>query len=382
MKQYRRQFPLFQRKTYINSCSYGALATSVEDALLGYLRDRREQGSCWEQWVGQLEELRGKTAELLGAGESEIAIMPSVTNGLNAFVSCLDYAGERRRVVNTSFDFPTTAQIWHAQKQRGAEVVTVELDDCTDPLAAFEQAIDEQTLVVSIPWVCYRNGRKLDIKAITELAQSRGALAVVDAYQGVGTMPLDVKEVGADIVLGGYLKYLLGTAGLGFMYVREPLSTELTPTTSGWFSQEDIHAMAISDNTPATSARRFEGGTPNVPGLYACNAGLGLIKEVGIGPISEHIEYITQQIKTGVRDRGWLLATGEGPHGAMLAVRSHDMHGLVAKVEEEGVVISCRDENIRISPHFYNDDGDIERLFSALDKHRNLLAEQTSTAAS
>lgn len=372
MKQYRARFPLLANKTYINSCSYGALADSVEEALLDYLRDRRKQGACWEQWVGQLEELREKTARLLGAGSEETAILPSLTSGFNSFVSCLDYS-ERPRIVNTSFDFPTTAQIWHAQKRRGAEVVTVQLDDTDDPLAVFEKSIDERTQVVSIPWVCYRNGRKLDIRAITELAHQRGALAVVDAYQGLGTMPCNVKDVGADVVLGGYVKYLLGTAGMGFMYVREPLATQLQPTASGWFSQEDIHAMAIADNTPAESARRFEGGTPNVAGLYACNAALDLISEVGVEAISGQIEYLTQQIKNGIQARGWSLATGDGPHGAMLAVGCRDMHGLVARLAEEDVVVSCRDDNIRISPHFYNDDGDIERLFSVLDKHRQLL---------
>lgn len=373
MKEYRARFPLLAHKTYLNSCSYGALADSVEEALLDYLRDRREQGACWEQWVGQLEELRGKTAEMLGASPEEVAILPSLTAGLNALVSALDYTGERHRVINTSFDFPTTAQIWHAQKDRGAEVVTVHLDDRDDPLAAFEECIDDQTLVVSVPWVCYRNGRKLDVDAITELAHRRGALVIVDGYQGLGTMPYHVKESGADVVLGGFVKYLLGTAGMGFMYVRDPLATQLRPTTSGWFAQEDVHAMAISDNTPAASARRFEGGTPNVAGLYACIAALDLISEVGVPAISCHIEHLTQQIKEGIRAHGWLLATGDGPHGAMLAVGCHDMHGLVAKLGEENVVVSCRDNNIRISPHFYNDDSDIERLFGALEKHRKLL---------
>lgn len=373
MKEYRARFPLLAHKTYLNSCSYGALADSVEAALLDYLRDRREQGACWEQWVGQLEGLRGKTAELLGASPEELAILPSLTAGFNSFVSALDFTGERRRVINTSFDFPTTAQIWHAQKNRGAEVVTVHLDDRDDPLAAFEECIDDRTLVVSVPWVCYRNGRKLDVHAITELAHRRGALVIVDGYQGLGTMPYDVKDSGADVVLGGFVKYLLGTAGVGFMYVRDPLATQLHPATSGWFAQEDVHAMAISDNTPAASARRFEGGTPTVVGLYACIAALDLLSEVGVPAISCHIEYLTQQIKEGIRARGWLLATGDGPHGPMLAVGCHDMHGLVAKLGEENVVVSCRDNNIRISPHFYNDDSDIEHLFSALEKHRKLL---------
>lgn len=373
MKEYRAAFPLLAHKTYLNSCSYGALAKTVDSALRRYLEDRHAGGACWEQWVGQQEELRARTADLLGADSEEIAIVPSLTAGFNSFVSCLDYRGERCKIINTSYDFPTTAQIWHAQKARGADVLTLPLDHEKDPLAAFEQAIDANTRIVSIPWVCYRNGRRLDIEAITRLAHRHGALVAVDAYQGVGTLPCDVRAVGADLLLGGYLKYLLGTAGLAYMYVRADLIPELQPTTSGWFAQEDVHAMAISANIPAATARRFEGGTPDVAGLYACNAGLELLADIGIPAISEQIDYLTSKIKAGIRERGWRLATGDAPHGAMLALQCRDMHALVDRLAADGVVVSCRDNNIRISPHFYNDDSDIDALFASLEKHRELL---------
>lgn len=373
MHAYRAQFPLLQHKTYLNSCSYGAMPESVEAALQRYLQDRREQGACWEQWVGMLEQLRTDTAKLLGAASDEIALVSSLSAGLNALVSCLDFGGERNEVVATSFDFPTTAQIWHAQKARGANIRVAELDDAADPMAIFDELIGDNTLVVSIPWVCYRNGRRLDIEAIASLAKARGALVVIDAYQGVGTMPCNVHELDADVVLGGYLKYLMGTAGTAYMYVREAQIEQLMPVNSGWFSQADVHAMSIADNEPSPSARRFEGGTPNVAGLYACLAGLEFLHEVGIEAISARIDELTQAIEDGIRQRGWQLASGEAPHGAMLALRCHDMHQLVAKLAEEDVVVSCRDSNIRISPHFYNDAGDIERLFAALDKHRALV---------
>lgn len=373
MAEYRARFPLLERKTYLNSCSYGALADSVEWALLAYLKDRRELGACWGRWVDQLEGLRGKTARLLGADSAEVAIVASLTAGLNTFASCLDFSGARRKVVTTSYDFPTTAQIWHAQKRRGADIALAQLDEAGDPLAIFERLIDEQTLVVSVPWVCYRNGRRLDINAISELAHRRGALVVVDAYQGVGTLPCDVRHIGADLLLGGYLKYLIGTAGVAYLYVRESLIETLNPSASGWFSQADVHAMVIADNFPAPSARRFEGGTPDVAGLYACLAGLELIEEVGIETIRDRIDHLTGRIRDGIGERGWHLASGDSPHGAMLALRCRDMEALVAQLAEEDVVVSCRDDNIRISPHFYNDDGDIERLFAALEKHRGLL---------
>lgn len=373
MTDYRARFPLLAQKTYLNSCSYGALADSVEQAMLAYLKDRRERGACWEQWVGQLEQLRSSTARLLGADSDEVAIVASLSAGFNAFVSGLDFNGDRRKVVVTSFDFPTTAHIWHAQKQRGADIAVAQLDEAEDPLAVFDSLIDDQTLVVSIPWVCYRNGRRLDVKAIAELARQRGALVVVDAYQGVGTMPCDVREWDVDLVLGGYLKYLMGTAGVAYLYVRASLIPSLKPVASGWFSQADVHAMEIVDNVPAPTARRFEGGTPDVSGLYACQAGLELLEEVGVDKASARIDHLTRSLQEGIRERGWHLATGDMPHGPMVALRCHDMTALVERLAQEDIVVSCRDGNVRISPHFYNDDSDVESLFAALEKHRTLL---------
>ncbi|MCB1679816.1 MAG: aminotransferase class V-fold PLP-dependent enzyme [Halioglobus sp.] len=373
MSDIRQRFPLLQHKTYLNSCSYGALEEGVEASILTYLRDRREHGACWEKWVAQLEILRGKTAELLGADADEIAIVPSLTAGFNALVSCLDFSGKRNKVVATSFDFPTTAQIWHAQKRRGADIVMAPLDDAADPRSVVDSLVDERTLVVSVPWICYRNGRRLDIATIAKLVHSRGALLVVDAYQGVGTMPCDVSVMQADVLLGGYLKYLMGTAGVAYMYVKSSLVKTLEPTTSGWFAQENVHAMAIAENVPAASARRFEGGTPDVAGLYACIAGLDVLAEMGVDAAARQVRHLTELICAGVLERGWELATGDHPHGAMLALRCHDMVALVERLGDEGVVVSCRDGNVRISPHFYNNEADITALFKALEKHRDLL---------
>ncbi|WP_162299958.1 aminotransferase class V-fold PLP-dependent enzyme [Kineobactrum sediminis] len=375
----RSHFPILSRKTYLNSCSYGALADSVRRAMEQYLDDRDSRGACWEQWVGDQEMLRDSTATLLGAQASEIALVSSLSAGLNAFVSCLDFAGSRNKVVVTSHDFPTTAQIWHAQKPRGANIQRVELDDCTDPenvLELFANAIDATTAVVCVPYICYRNGRKLDVGAIAKLAHAQGALMVVDAYQAVGTFPVDVKALDADVLLGGYLKYLMGTAGMAYMYVKDELVEKLLPTTSGWFAQEDVSAMAIADNVPAHSARRFEDGTPNVSAIGACRAGLDILHDTGMDAITRQNVLVTDAIKREAAARGWISATGDWPHGAMIALRSTDMMKLVTQLGDAGVVISCRDGNIRISPHFYNDENDIKALFKALDENSELMVRE------
>lgn len=374
----RSHFPILDRKTYLNSCSYGALADSVRQAMEQYLDDRDSLGACWEQWVVDQEGLRENTAQLLGAQASEVALVPSLSAGLNAFVSCLDFTGARNKVVVTSHDFPTTAQIWHAQKRRGADVHRVELDDCADhgeALTRIASAIDSTTAVVSVPQICYRNGRRLDVGAIAELAHAQGALVVVDAYQAVGTFPVDAKALDADVLLGGYLKYLMGTAGMAYMYVKGELVETLLPSTSGWFAQEDVSAMAIADNVPAYSARRFEGGTPNVSAIGACRAGLAIVQETGMDAIETQNILVTDAIKREAAARGWVSATGEWPHGAMIALRSTDMLKLVARLGEAGIVVSCRDGNVRISPHFYNNEADIQALFEALDRNSDLLVQ-------
>lgn len=373
----REQFPIFEHTTYLSSCSHGALSLQVRQAYENYLDDRDRYGANWEYWVGQLETARTAIAALIGCDPNELAVTPSVSNAVSSLASGIDFTGERNRIVCTDFDFPTTGQIWRAHEQRGAEVVFVKAaeDGKTIPYENFVDLIDERVAIVSIPHVCYRNGAKLDVKPIVELAQSKGALVVLDSYQALGTFPIDVLDLGVDVLLGGAQKYLLGSSGVAFMYVKDQVIKQLNPTTSGWFCQENIHAMDIYSNQPSMSARRFEGGTPNVPNLYAIIAGLDIIRSVGLDKIEEHISELTSALKTGVLERGFTLATHENEHyhGPMIAVKSNDMHHLVDTLALENIATSCRDGNLRVAPHIYNNLRDIEHLLDALTKHRHLL---------
>jgi len=372
----RERFPIFGSKIYINSCSYAALSIDVRAAYEQYLSDRDEHGSHWEHWVGMLEDMRARFAMLLNAGSGEMAITSSLSEGVNALASALDFKGERNKIVVTDFDFPTTAQIWYAQEKRGAKIVRVKADgeDKTLPLVNFEKAIDESTLLVSIPHICYRNGACLDLKPIIEIAHKHGALVFVDCYQAVGAIPINVKELDVDFMAGGMLKYLLSTAGTGFLYVREVLIANLEPATTGWFSQRDIHAMDHTKNDPSPTARRFESGTPNVANIYAAIAGLKLIEEVGISNIQNDVATLTDDIKNRVEENGFKLGVTKDGHGPMISIKSNDAYALVAKLAEENIITSCRDDNLRISPHFYNNLDDIEHLFGGLLKNQTLMA--------
>lgn len=376
MNHYRQQFPIFAHTTYINSCSYGALANRVSQAMQQYLDDRQQHGECWPQWMRMMEQLRENTARLLGCHCGEIALTSSLSAGLNALVSGLEFADrpDKCKVICTDYDFPTSSQIWHAQKTRGAQIVMVELEQSPTPEQDICDRIDHHTAIVSIPYICYRHGRKLDVEKIIRQAHQHHALVILDAYQAAGSCVVDACKLNVDVLLGGYLKYLLGTSGLAFMYVRKNLLDTITPKTSGWFAQHDVHAMRINENQFAKTARKFESGTPDVSAIYACDAGLEIINEVGIGTIAKSIEQLTGLIKKAAHDHGWQLATGNHPHGPLLAIRSTDMHRLVERLREQAIVVSCRDNNIRISPHFYNNTEDIDKLLVGLNKHSALLA--------
>jgi selenocysteine lyase/cysteine desulfurase len=371
----RDRFPILQKKVYLNSCSQGALSIDVKQAYETYLHDWDEKGSPWELWVERGEAARQAFAGLVKAEPDEVAVCTSVSAGVSALASALDFTGERNKVVISDFEFPTIAQIWHAQEQRGARVVHVPAAGNIIPIERFAEAIDERTKLVSITHVCFRNGSRLDVPAIVELAHRHGALVLLDSYQALGTFPIDVKALSVDFLSGGTLNYLLASAGLAYLYVRKELIPGLQPTSMGWFSQANIFAMDIYANTLSPTARRFESGTPPVPNIYAGLAGMELIQSVGLEQIEAHIQELTGAIKEGAMRRGFTLVTPVDParHGALITLRSPNVTQLVKRLEEDGIITSSRDNNLRISPHVYNNLADVSRLMDCLTKHKELL---------
>lgn len=373
--QIRSRFPIFQNKVYMNSCSQGALSLDVQQAYGDYMHDWMERGSPWEYWVERQETARNAFASLINAEPNEVAVTTSVSAAVSALASAFDFSDERNKVIISDFEFPTVAQIWHAQETRGAQVVHVPASGNAIPLQRFEDAIDERTAIVSITHVCFRNGVLLDVPEIIKIAHRKGALVVLDSYQALGTMPIDVKKLKVDILVGGVLKYLLASAGLAYMYVRKDLIPLLNPTTMGWFSQANIFAMDIYANTPSPTARRFESGTPPVPNTYAAVAGIKLIQSIGLENIERHVREITGAIKEGAMRRGFNLVSPADPtkHGAMVTLRSHKVDLLVKWLERDGVIVSSRDNNLRISPHIYNTLADVDCLLDCLTKYKDLL---------
>jgi selenocysteine lyase/cysteine desulfurase len=370
----RHRFPIFAQRVYINSCSQGALSDAVRGAYEQYLSDWDEYGAPWEYWVERGEAARMSFAGLVNADPDEVAVTTSLSAGVSALASGLRFA-RRSKVVLTDWEFPTIGQIWHAQEARGARVVHVPAaDDGTIPLEHFERTIDDDTLIVSITHVCYRNGAMNDVRKIVDLAHERGALVLLDAFQSIGSLPVDVRELDVDFLGAGVLKYLLGSAGLGFFYCRRELVERIWPTQTGWFADENIFAMDHTDYSPAHTAARFQSGTPPVPNIYAGIAGIELMQEVGIAATREHVNTLNEHFIAGLDELGATLATPRDRHGALMCVKSTDSKALVAALDADGIVTSERDGNLRVSAHCYNTREDVDTVLAALEKHRSLLA--------
>ena len=370
----RHRFPIFERLVYVNSCSQGALSDAVRAAYLDYLDGWDDRGAPWDYWVERSEAARSSFARLVNAQPDDVAVTTSVSAGVSALASAVDFSA-RPRVVISDFEFPTIGQIWHAQQVRGAEVTIVKADGPEIPLERFEQAIDERTSIVSIAAVCYRNGTRLPVEEIARIAHDRGALVVLDAYQAAGTYPLDVEALGVDVLAAGVLKYLLASAGLAFMWVRPGLAEQLSPTQTGWFADQNIFEMDHTDYSPAPDARRFQSGTPPIPAIYGGIAGMELMQEIGIAETRRHVLGLTDRLIEGVEALGGIVPTPRvhEHRGALVCVASTDAPGLVDTLGEDGIVTSERDGNLRVSPHAYNTEEDIDAVLAALERHRHLL---------
>jgi selenocysteine lyase/cysteine desulfurase len=372
----RHRFPIFGQRVYINSCSQGALSDAVRASYEQYLADWDEHGAPWEYWVERGEAARAAFAGLVNADPDEVAVTTSLSAGVSALASGLRFA-RRSKVVLTDWEFPTIGQIWHAQEARGARVQHVPTaDDGTIPLEHFDRVIDEDTLLVSITQVCYRNGAMIDVPKVVELAHERGALVLLDSFQAIGSLPVDVRELGVDFVGAGVLKYLLGSAGLGFFYCRRDLVERVWPTQTGWFADENIFAMDHTDYSPAHTASRFQSGTPPIPAIYAGIAGIELMQEIGIAATREHVNALNAHFIAGLDDLGAKLATPRDAErrGALVCVKSTDAKALVGALDADGIVTSDRDGNLRVSAHCYNTVEDVDSVLEALQRHRELLA--------
>jgi selenocysteine lyase/cysteine desulfurase len=381
IQEIRSRFRIFQRKIYLNTCSQGALSDAVQTGLEDYIASWHEQGSPWELWVNRYEAARSAFAQFINASPDEVAIVTSASAGINGIASALNFR-ERKKVVMGEFEFPTMGHVWLAQRGRGAEVQFVGAEGNCIPAVNYEKVVDRNTCIVPLTHVCFKNGFRSEVSAITQIAHRSGALVMLDDYQDCGTRPVDVKAMDLDFFVTGTLKYLLGPPGLAFMYVRKDLISSLVPTMTGWFAQTNPFAFDPQNIDLSPSARRFESGSPSVPNVYAAMPGLQLLKEIGMENVAAHIKRLTQSLLRWALDLGIRAKTPADSAGPLVVFESKDSSLLVQKLAESDIVASNRHDGLRISFHVYNTMDDVEAVEEVLKKNINLLVLQPASVGS
>lgn len=380
VREIRSRFKIFQSKIYLNSCSQGALSDAVESGFHQYIASWHEQGSPWETWVERYEAARTAFAKFIHASPDEVAIVTSVSAGINGIASALDFR-ERSKVVMGEFEFPTMGQVWLSQRARGADVRFAQAQNNAIPAGAYEQLIDHNTLIVPLTHVCFKNGFRADVGTVTQMARSAGALVMLDDYQDCGTRPVDVKAMDLDFYVTGTLKYLLGPPGLAFLYVRRELIPSLAPTVTGWFGQKDPFAYNPQHLELSPTARRFESGSPSVPNVYGAIPGFQMLEEIGMEEVAGHVEKLAQELLNRTRELGILTKTPSRSVGPLVVLQCRDSTRLLQILAQNGIVASNRFDGLRISFHVYNTLDDVNAVADVLRKNVQILAVAPATAA-
>jgi kynureninase len=332
----------------------------VYDAMRGYADSWAERGvRAWEEgWWEMAVAVGDKIAPLIGAKPGEISLHQNVTLIQAIIASCFDFRGPRNKIVMTDLEFPSIQYFYHEQKRLGARV---ELVASTDPvridLDKFLAAIDETTLLVPISQVLFRSSYIVDARAIIERAHRVGAHVILDVFQAAGTIPIDIRSLGADFAVGGVLKWLCGGPGVGYLYVREDLRANLRPALTGWIA----HRRPFGFESGAIDARddsfRYLNGTPHIPALYACQPGLDILNAVGIEAIRRKSVGMTARLMEGAKSHGWRVNTPENPaeRAGTVSIDCIHAYGVCRELLAREILVDFRPKaGVRFSPHFYN----------------------------
>jgi selenocysteine lyase/cysteine desulfurase len=367
----RSEFPILERKTYMNSCSLGALSKRSEAYLHDFTERWHEMGaSAWyRHWLGRVEELRGRVASFLGTTPRELALLPSTSTALAAVTESVRPGG-RYKVVCTELDFPTLAYQW-AVKPEFELVVLRSPDGIRIDPEQFAEAVDEDTLFLATSHVFFTTGYQQDLEALARIARDAGAWSLIDGYQGAGQVALSLPETGVDFYTTGPLKWLCGGPGLAYLYVRDVLVETLEPRLTSWFATERQFDFDLEGFEYRHDARRFEMGTPALPTVHTALGGQEIIDEVGFDEILARNAMLTARVIEGARDAGFELRLAEPEHRtSIVMVRHDDPSGAVKHLAEHGVIVDYRPGYVRISPHFYNTPEEVDRCIEVLGTYR------------
>ena len=369
----RAEFPILERTTYLVSNSLGAMPRAVPDRLAEYVDEWAELGvRAWPQsWWRKPVEVGNEIAPLIGAAAGEVVMIPNVTLGQATVLSALDYTPPRDTIVMTALDFPSVRYVYDRLATRlGAHIVVVPSDDGisidTDRLVA---AIDERTRLVAISHVLFRSAYVMDVERICKHAHAVGALVSLDAFHAVGVMPVDVKAIGTDFLTGGVLKWLCGGPGGCFLYVAPAVHERYAPSLTGW--QAHARPFAFEPEMSYTEdVFRWLGGTPVIPALFAAIEGPRLVRRAGIERIREKSVRQTSRLIELADERGYTVRAPRDParRGGTVAIDVPHAYEVAQCLLAQDILVDFRPgAGIRVAPHFYTSDAELERAVSAME---------------
>jgi len=386
--RYRAQFPILEHTTYLISNSLGAMPLGVYDAMKGYADTWATRGvRAWEErWWMLASEVGDELGALMNAPRGSVSTHQNVTTCQAVVASCFDFSGKRNKIVYSDMNFPSVMYFWQAQQANGARVHMVKTDDgITVPTERLLDAIDEETLLVPVSHVIFRSAFIQDAKAIVGKAHKVGARVLLDTFQSLGTVPVDVSALSVDFACGGVLKWLCGGPGVAYLYVRPDLATKLQPKFTGWIAHANPFAFEIGPIKYADPPYRFMNGTPHVPSLEAARPGLAIVREVGVERIREKSRRQTARLIELADKHGWRVNTPRDPEkrGGTVSIDMPDSQAICQELLRREVLVDWRPQaGVRMSPHFYNNDQELERAIETVEeilKERLVLPGRTAT---
>ncbi len=383
---YRTEFPILKQTNYMISNSLGAMPRSVYDALKGYADTWATRGvRAWEErWWTLALEVGNEIGALMHAQKDTVSVHQNVTTCEAVVASCFDFTGKRNKVVYSDMNFPSVMYFWEAQRQYGAQVQMVKTDDgITVPTERLLDAIDEKTLLVPVSHVIFRSAYINDARAIVDKAHKVGAHVVLDTFQSLGTVPVDVQSLNVDFACGGVLKWLCGGPGVAYLYVRPDLGKKLEPKFTGWFAHENSFEFATGPIRYAEPPLRFMNGTTHIPALEACRPGLQIITEVGVEKIREKSMRQTARLIELADHHGWRINSPRDPErrGGTVSIDMPDSQAVSRELLARDILVDWRPKaGVRFSPHFYNTDQEVDSAIAAVTAildERSASAEQS-----
>ncbi|TKH46476.1 aminotransferase [Paenibacillus terrae] len=367
-QSYRQLFPVLSSHIHLGSCSQGAISRPVSAAIEEYHRSLLQHGHNGDLSMARLEEARGHFAKLIGAQPDEIAVLSSASEAIAGVATALPYVSGKEGIVYADSDFPTVGHIWQAQDRFREHIRCIPSTHGKVTLQQYKEHITENTALVMVSHVNYINGFQQDLKSMANVAHQNQALLFVDAYQSAGIIPMDVKAMDVDILVAGARKYMLGIPGVAFLYVSNDWIDRFKPRLTGWLGQEAASRFDIAHPVLAAGARRFETGLPSFISIFAANAALKLLLEIGVTDIQAYMSELLEFSMEYGRRKGLSirLPSGEGALPGFVAVEVADAPAIESRLRSQNIIVSARKDVVRVAPHFYNTAGEIRRTMDEL----------------